>query len=331
VTTVAIQLWGGQRRSQRNLCATALALPALDIAKRATLQTMFASAYARFAEPCRAVDEPGLAIVAVDEDTGLPAGLVRLRARVQRHVVALIGRHTRCDLLLDSRASLALRHLAVVLDPVTSFTGGAAYRVLDLRTRSGFTDETGRELRGLRADGPAVLRCAGHVLFMLPLGDPTDWPADGNDAWAMLPERVYFDEQGAPEEQRSMLRGSMLMRMKGPRDTGMQLAETGACGTLELIGVKHRATITVGPAALRDGLLVGRYTRCDSSQLIDDISLSRVHMLLLEVGDALLAIDTASSNGVRLLGCPDERVLAVPDRADLGLGTSTRMRWRRLR
>ena len=60
-------------------------------------------------------------MLAVDEVTGRPAGLVRLRARFGRHVAAIIGRHDQCDLFLDKHSSLALRHLAVVLDPVQSW------------------------------------------------------------------------------------------------------------------------------------------------------------------------------------------------------------------
>ena len=54
--------------------------------------------------------------------------------------------------------------------------------------------QDGKHLRGLAAEGPAILRLGGYMLFILMLGDPTDWPASASDAWAMLPERVYFDE-----------------------------------------------------------------------------------------------------------------------------------------
>src|SRR5262249_18096842 len=200
---------------------------------------------------------------------------------------------------------LALRHLAVVVDPVRDLTPGASvrYRILDLRTELGFTDETGRPLRGLRVDGVAMLRCPGYVVFALPLGDPTDWPPDANDAWNMLPERVYLAEDDRLEEKRSMLRGSLLLPSPGPRDTGMQLVDPtsrGVAGLIEWVGMRsHRGSIAVGDAALRDGILLGRYLRCDSSGMVDDPSLSRVHLLLLDVDGALLAIDTASAYGIR--------------------------------
>jgi hypothetical protein len=192
----------------------------------------------------------------------------------------------------------------------------------------------------LRAEGPALLRCAGYALFILPLGDPTDWPENGNDAWAMIPERVYFDElKNVPEAsipkmmardfQQAQTHVSMIMRTTGPRDTGDSLVMPGAgVGTLELIGKHHRGTLTLGHAALRDGVLVGRYARCDGAGLLDDPSLSRVHALLLDVEDAFLVIDTASRNGTRLYGQEDARVIAIAGDTELGLGSRTRARWR---
>src|SRR5207248_896644 len=111
--------------------------------------------------------------------------------------------------------------------PASSFRPGEGvkYRVLDLRTSDGFADEHGRPLRGLRCEGPAVLRCAGHAMFFLPLGDPTDWPVSAEDAWACLPERVYFDELACDPQgslprmpiQPSRMRQSMIFRTHGPR------------------------------------------------------------------------------------------------------------------
>jgi len=252
-------------------------------------------------------------MIAVDEVTGRASGQVTLRARVARYVAAIIGRHDACDLYLHDNHELGLRQLAVVLDPVQSWSrdsNAVRYRVLDLRTQNGFVDELDRPLRGLRCEGPALLRCSGYALFLLPLGDPTDWPESAADAWAMIPERVYFDELDcSPRGSMPRLRPdamathrSMIIRTQGPRDTGASLVMRGDhAGTLELIGNHHRGALTLGQEALKDGVLIGRYARCDGAGLLDDPSLSRVHVLLLHVDDALLAIDTASRNGP---GCP---------------------------
>lgn len=339
--TIGVSLWDGQERGGEN--HRTVMRPA--VRPRAGLRELFVEAYPKFAPACRVIEEPGLAIVAVDESTGRAAGLVKLLARVQRPVAAIVGRHDRCDLYLAGSDRLALRQLAIVLAPVESWARGAGvrYRVLDLKTQDGMIDEEGRGLRGLRAEGPAILRCGGYAIFILSLGDPTDWPADAGDAWQMLPERVYFDElERCPDGSMPRIRHlpqerlprdfethhSVVMRTVGPRDTGSRLATDGdAAGTLEIIGPHRRTRLVVGHDALQDGLLLGRYHRCDAVDP-DDASLSRVHAMLLHDHDRLLLIDTASFNGTRISGEENARVVVIDRDLELVLGRKTRARWR---
>jgi FHA domain len=354
--TIGVDLWADQARGSKQNHATVMrpsSRPVAHVPVRG-LRELFVGAYGKFADRCREMDEPGLAVVAVEERTGRPAGLVRLCARVERHVGAIVGRHDECDLYLVSNERLALRHLAVLLDPVKSWKAGdksVQFRVLDLRTNDGFLDESGRQLRGLRCEGPAILRCAGHALFALPLGDPTDWPASAEDAWACLPERVYFDEadhfaQGSLPRMPAIrepvagfraapgdTRRSVITRTHGPRDSSLGALQTGdLAGTLELIGPTFRETIRLDHDSLRDGVLIGRYARCDGAGgLADDSSLSRVHALLIHIDDALLVVDTASSNGTWDAGeRPRSRVFALDGSTpgELLLGRTTRARWR---
>jgi hypothetical protein len=345
VKTIGISLWDGQERgggNHRTIMRPA-ARPGWG------LRDLFLAGYPKFAAACRAVDEPGIAIIAVDERTGRPAGLVKLCARVQRPVAAIVGRHDQCDLYLAGSDRLALRQLAIVLGPVESWARGSTkvrYRVLDLKTQDGMLDEDGRVLRGLRAEGPAIFRCGGYAIFILMLGDPSDWPADPGDAWQMLPERVYFDElERCPDGSLPRLRiahsesirpaleathQSIVMRTLGPRDTQARLVmdhDGDVAGTLEVIGPKRRTTLLVGHDALRDGLLLGRYGRCDAVDP-DDASLSRVHALLIHEDDRLLAIDTASFNGTRMAGEPNARLVVIDQDMTLELGRKTRARWR---
>jgi hypothetical protein len=344
--TVGVDLWGDQVRGVGNNHVTCLR-PAPAQHLRKSFRDLFVTSYPSFADRCREVSEPGIALVAVDEVSGRSMGLVRLLARVQRHVAAIIGRHDECDLFLHAHARLALRHLAVVLNPVSDWRAGAnvRYRVLDLRTTDGFSDENDRPLRGVRCEGPGLLRCGGYALFIMPLGDPTDWPADPKDAWAFLPERVYFDELernglgSVPALQRSprgptsfnnaVTHRSLIIRTHGPRDTsaGSLVGSGDLAGTLELIGPRNRGTIRIGHDELRDGVLIGRYARCNNAQLADDPSLSRVHALLLQVDDAILAIDTASLNGTREANHPKARLIQLQGDTELILGTATRARW----
>ena len=342
--TIGVDLWGDQIRGSGNNNVTCLQ-PSVASKPRRQFRELFISAYPGFAARCREVSEPGIALVAVDESTGRPMGLVRLLARVQRHVAAIIGRHDECDLYLNAHARLALRHLTVVLDPVHDWRPGAnvRYRVLDLRTTDGFADENDRSLRGLRCEGPGLLRCGGYALFIMPLGDPTDWPSDAQDAWTFLPERVYFDEleksplgsvrrpprtPQLPSLSNAITHRSLIIRTHGPRDTSDGLVESGdIAGTLELIGPRTRGTIRIGHDELRDGVLIGRYARCNNAQLADDPSLSRVHALLIQIDDAIVAIDTASLNGTREVNQPKGRLIQLFGDTELVLGTATRARW----
>jgi hypothetical protein len=337
--TIGVDLWGGQARGvDKNRC-TVMRAATTGVLKDP--RSLFLGAYGSFAEKCRQFDEPGIAIVAVHETTGRAQGLVRVRARVERHVAAIVGRHDSADLYLSANEGLALRHLAIVLDPVTSWRAGntnVRYRVLDLRTTDGFADEQERTLRGLRCEGPAILRCAGYALFVLPLGDPSDWPAVAEDAWGFLPERVYFDEldqfaQGSlprmPPAKSDNRRTSTIYRTHGPRDTGVNLMASGSiAGTLELYGPRRSGQIRIGHDELHDGVLIGRYDRCDSASLIDDPSLSRVHALLIQVDDCVMMIDTASTNGTRVTGQTNTRVIPLDGDVELELGSKTRARWR---
>lgn len=342
VKTIGVDLWDGQVRGNGRNVATIMR-PAQRV-PRESARDLFLRGYAQLADQARGVEEPGLAILAVDEATGRAAGMVKLVARVGRPVAAIVGRHDHCDLFLQGSERLALRQLAVVLDPVTSWKRGETavrYRVMDLRTHDGMLDEEGRVLRGLRAEGPAVLRCAGYTLFITQLGDPSDYPERASDAWQMLPERVYFDELAVsaggslpsfrmPNHRET--RQSVIIRTQGPRDTNHGIARGNApddtAGQLEIIGPNRSALFAIGQSALRDGILIGRYDRCDAASAIDDGSMSRVHALLVHQDDRLLAIDTASCNGTRIVGAEKQRVNVIEPGCQISLGKHTIARWR---
>lgn len=334
--TLITEHWAGQVRGAAPNSATRIVpvppRPGPDF------RALFERAYPAFADRCRAVDQPGLAIVAVNEITGEAAGMACLRAQIDRHVSAIIGRHDRCDLYLPANDRLALRQLAVVLGPVTDWRAGAStvsFRVLDLRTSTGILDEQSRPLRGLRSEGPAMLTCGGYAIFALPLGDPADWPSSARDAWDQLPERIYHDElmrvpDASVVKERPVSRGhtTLVTRITGPRELGMQLASArDVAGSLWLSGPSGACTLDVGQQALRDGVLLGRYDRCEASGIVLDSSVSRVHALLLLVDDRLLAIDIASTNGTRRAGAPDAHVIEVEHEMLLELGDSMLVRW----
>ena len=232
---------------------------------------------------------------------------------------------------------LSLRHLAGVVDPVISWERGRAavrYHLLDLRTSEAMIDEDGRPLRGLVAEGPAIIRCAGYVLYCLPVGDPTDWPTDGADAWSMLPERVYLDELELAEGSlpkirmpRRDARETYVTRTGGPRDTSMRLATGPIAGILEISTPHRKVSLSIGEDALGAGILLGRYGRCDAMEAaVEDESLSRVHALVIQLADRVLLVDTASTNGTFEKGQP-ARLVTLDRTTELRLGKRTFARW----
>jgi hypothetical protein len=314
-------------------------VPVMEAKLSPNLRRLFVGAYPLFNAVCRAVDEPGVALVAIDEATGAIAGMACIRAQVDRYVSAIVGRHSQCDLVIAGDDRLALRQLAVVVAPVRVWDAGTTeigFRILDLRTTGGMLDEHGRRLRGLRAEGPAMIRCAGHAIYALPLGDSTDWPESAEDAWAFLPERVYFDELERVPEASVMRRPiadrahniTAVTRLRGPLDAEMQLLNgRDLAGWLNIQGAWAQGTIEIGHQALRHGVLVGRYARCAGNGRFADDSMSRVHALLLIVDDRLHLIDVASTNGSREVGRSDARIIELVGNVEIELGFHTRVRW----
>src|SRR5512138_898797 len=106
VKTVGVSLWDGQQRGVVPNAQTVYRPAVIPHEMRPGMRDLFLAAYPKFAPVCRSVDEPGLAILAIDERTGRPAGVAKLTARVGRPVAAIVGRHDHCDLFLAGNDTL---------------------------------------------------------------------------------------------------------------------------------------------------------------------------------------------------------------------------------
>jgi hypothetical protein len=95
----------------------------------------------------------------------------------------------------------------------------------------------------------------------------------------------------------------------------------------ELYG-PDQATRSAGWGYDAQGILLGRYDRCHSWDLLADTEVSRVHALVIQLRDRLVAIDTASTNGT-FAGNQRVRLVEPRDGMPLGLGVSGRVwvRW----
>ena len=95
-------------------------------------------------------------------------------------------------------------------------------------------------------------------------------------------------------------------------------------GELHLASNRGAASVVVGESAARAGVLLGRSRRCDAGRVLSDRSISRVHLLVIEIAGRLYAIDTASYNGTwgddgqeRVTPLEPERALSLGDVASL--------------
>lgn len=285
--------------------------------------------YHEFRDRLRSFEQPGVAAVVIDRVGHQVAGVALLAARIGEPNALIAGRHSRTDLLITGDQTVSLRHLAIVVEPLTDL-GQVTYRVVDLRSSQGLRTEEGKVLGGVRADGPAFFTAGNYALFFFTTGDPTDWPESAADAWSFIPERVYLEER--PQVARGSARRpavaierpiTLIQGTGAPSRIGRRLLRRGerAVAELTLTGAGGSRRVQVGDAALADGVLIGRSDRCDASAALRDPSLSRVHMLLITIGERTYALDTASTNGSYLAGDPDNalelRALEPGDVLDL--------------
>ncbi len=255
---------------------------------------------------------PGLALIVIGAAGVEAKACVAAETDVANPII--VGRHSAAEIFLPSDPSLSLRHLALILDR----RGDAPlrFRVLDLRTATAFRDEHGRRLEGVEADGPILLRCASFALMLFPThGSEDRWPEDAEAGWRRVPECAWLDATTADADRWAEPRVLREVRVPraasasdstssisfpGPVFVAPQASDSGPPrGELVVSGELDRVSLPVGKEAARQGVLLGRYDRCDGAglPLLSNPGLSRVHLLVIEVGGTLHAIDTASRNG----------------------------------
>jgi hypothetical protein len=222
------------------------------------------------------------------------------------------------------------------------------FRVLDLRTAVAFADEQGHRLEAVEAQGPLLLRCASFAIFLVPTARSEDrWPEDPDAAWIRIPERVYLERESAdparwlvpaggarqvvPQVQQSGHSGTTLVdSFPGPVFAAWVLEGRGpALGELVVRSASGKVSLPVSVSAARQGVLLGRYERCDTAGLpvLSSHKLSRVHLLVIEIEGVLYALDTASTNGSWLPAGPLRAVRVEPGRPIM-LARDATVEWR---
>lgn len=313
-----IHLDAGQRRERDANVSTLVTILDAPVAESVPFEALFVAHYRAIRAIGRSASGAGVAVIAVHVPSCSLAARAWLGARPGAVASAILGRHSEVDVLLDA-PTLSLRHLALLMPPPASWdAAGVTYEVIDLRTHQSFHDERGRPLEGAQAEGPALFSCGPYALFFLPTGDASDWPELATDAWAMLPERVLVRERAA-EPDRWRRRGyaarkveerdagrswSVITAVPAPLAVGEPLVAAGesAAGRLRIVSERGMRALAVGGEALSRGVLLGRYSRCDASDVLGHDGISRAHLLVKRVGDAIVAVDTASTAGTYLEG-----------------------------
>ena len=265
----------------------------------------------------RHAERAGLILFALTDEVVHGAAL--LATKPDRINSSIVGRHSKADMRLQGDSTLSLRHVAVLLFPDDGKSENSCrYRLVDLRSASGFVDERGKRLRAIEADGPAFVRVGSYSLVVLPVdGDGGDWPEDADDAWSRIPDRLYLDEVETEEKSiqwdvdsdkawevealPALSRPPTLVHnIAGPEMAVHELLDDSETplGELVINSSRGEAKIVVGEKAAHSGILLGRSRRCDAGRVLSDRSISRVHLLIIRIAGVLYAVDTASSNGV---------------------------------
>ncbi|WP_158502038.1 FHA domain-containing protein [Vitiosangium sp. GDMCC 1.1324] len=298
------------------------------------MREAFIAAYECLSGLVRAARRPAVLVAAVD-DRARVVGAVSIGSG---HSL-VIGRHTGCGLRLPCD-NLSLRHLVAHARSEPPDTEPVLW-LWDLHTGQPFMTEDGEFNAAVMAQGPLYAAVGPYALLFIPIrgrsGAP--WPARAEEAWRGLPPRRFFD-RCYPEADR--FQHSMRLRPDGRR-LQTDISRVGplltlsepeeretAWGELQLERDRRVERHVISRERLEQGVLLGRYERCGIHLSEGLGSISRVHLLLVRLGEDVLAIDTASTNGT-WRGRTEIRTTPLGDADSLVLGSVLRLHWRRLR
>jgi hypothetical protein len=257
---------------------------------------------------------PGVALVAVDK-AGTVAGTLALAGKDGAINAGVIGRHGRCDLYLAGDESLSLRHASIVVDE------RGAFRLIDLRTGTGLRDAAGRRHDGIASTDEAAITIGDHVVVAR-ARRAADLDGPMRSPWApplALGTKVVDPPRTAagssPNQLSALATGVGVVGVARPGDdanlavtiTGGVTRTGGALlgrdedrqALIELADAGAREQWPIGDRALANGILLGRYERCDGhgSRILARRGISRVHALVVAVDGIAYVMDLGSTNG----------------------------------
>lgn len=223
-------------------------------------------------------------------------------------VYKVVGRHSRCDVVLSEDPEIALRHLLV--RAVKMPGDGMALRMLDLHTSLGFHLAEDLPVRSMFARGPVAVRVGRYALIAMP-------SADGAAPLTFSPPAIEH-AQGSPYRSPSPRSKAVthITIFPGAPMVDELLARPASCARITFRRGRHSHTIDLADAELEKGILIGRADKCNRTMsVLLGGSISRVHLLLLREENGLFAYDLASTHGTFAGGHRVRRYL-LPNHAD---------------
>jgi hypothetical protein len=291
----------------------------------------FLAAFDRLCALAEAAAGPALAVAAVDTRARVvDASLVPDRGAL------IIGRHTSCGLRLEHDA-VALRQIAIL-----ARAEGESLRahVWDLNTGAPFSTENAERVSALVADGPVYVATGEYALWIVPVALLQRLPDRAKEAWDSLPPRRTLDRRDAdspppawewtapvPERGKLVDEVTHVTMCAAPLLLGDGAEPEVGWGCVRLQSGSEKVRRQISAERLERGVLVGRYARCGLT--IGGLDrVSRVHLLLVRIGEEVWAIDTASTHGTERRGQRISAVVLEP-RDDLLLADILSFGWTR--
>jgi hypothetical protein len=261
-----------------------------------SIEDLFSERQRMMASAVREEERPGLFVFAAHERFGHLARLWLEASDAPR--AGTVGRHDEVDLALPLDESLSLRHLLFI---VRRAEGSIHFSALNLETPGGVQLESGQPVRLVESVGALFLRASEFVFFCIPTGQPVPWNPDDAQPWSTLLPRAesHVESPDEPVPGRPI-------------------------GKLEVRGLAGARGFRLDAASLRRGVLVGRADRCEVRLPLDTIS--RVHAVMLQLGDEAFLVDAGSTNGI----WRDERQVRIAQLVDgvtFDLGREVSLRW----
>jgi pSer/pThr/pTyr-binding forkhead associated (FHA) protein len=235
------------------------------------------------------------------------------------HAIA-IGRHACCDVVFDD-ACVALRHVLVLVSP--SADGVFSIEALDLRTDAGIGLD-GRLSSGVVAKG-VVQFVIGSVNVVVMALSPADlgplYPDELEVRLSANGARAIRGLADVKKERLLLLSSSDSAHRLSDRERE-RIRENTRVGRMRpfdprdapymrTAGNKSAVLVRAREDEWVDGIVLGRYTRCDLHGTLErDDEVSRVHALLIARADACFLIDLGSTNGTSLIDVRTRKVRA---------------------